>query len=72
MSMNGVMTKMMSRKFQLTIMLFVAGTALAFLRDSTLVEYTAFGSFLLSIYAGADVTDKKLNISGNHDSQPAG
>ena len=64
MSKDDVLTKVMSSKFQLTIMLFIAGTAVAFLRDSTLVEYTAFGSFLLSIYAGAEVTDKKLNISG--------
>lgn len=48
------------KKYTLALLLFVAGTALAFKVDATLGEYTAFAGVLLAIFGGADLVDKKV------------
>lgn len=49
------------KKWVLTLALFVVGTAIAFLREASLAEYTMFATLLLGTFGAADVTDKKLN-----------
>ena len=48
------------KKYTLALLLFVAGTALAFVMDSTLTEYTVFAGVLIGIFGTQDVMDKKV------------
>jgi hypothetical protein len=55
------MREMFRKKFALSILLWGAGTALAFIRDGTdLGEYTMFATLLLGVFGTQDVLDKKL------------
>ena len=49
------------KKFTLTLMVFVAGTVLAFTTGASLGAYTAFVTVVLAVFGTADVADKKLN-----------
>ena len=48
------------KKYTLAILLFIAGTALAFKTGAELGEYTVFAGTLLAIFGGADLVDKKV------------
>ena len=48
------------KKYTLTVLLFVAGTAQAFLFEWSAGEYTAYASLLLAIFGVADLADKKV------------
>ena len=48
------------KKYSLALMLFFAGTALAFYTHATLFEYTGFSAVLLAIFGTADLVDKKV------------
>lgn len=48
------------KKYTLTLLIFVTGTALAFYSGSGLGEYTAFATLLLSVFGAADLVDKKV------------
>lgn len=50
----------MRKKFSLVLLLWVAGTVLAFMSGATLGEYTVFSATLLSAFGVADLVDKKL------------
>lgn len=53
------------KKFTLTLLIYVAGTALAFHAGSGLGEYTAFATLLLGVFGSQDLVDKKMkNING--------
>ncbi len=48
------------KKYTLALLLFVAGTALAFYTHATLGAYTMFTGTLLAIFGTADLVDKKV------------
>ena len=48
------------KKYTLAILLFVAGTVLAFYTGATLGAYTMFAGTLLTIFGSADLVDKKV------------
>ena len=48
------------KKYTLTLLIFAAGTALAFVTDANLGQYTTFAGVLLTIFGGADLVDKKV------------
>lgn len=50
----------MRKKFTVTLLLFVAGTALAYVMKATLPEYTMFATLLLGTFGAADLVDKKM------------
>ncbi len=50
----------MRKKFTLTLLLYVSGTALAFQSGAGLGEYTAYAIMLLATFGAADLVDKKL------------
>ena len=55
----------MKKKFSLILLLWASGTTIAFVTSASLGEYTAFATLLGSLFAAADVADKKLN-GGNY------
>ncbi len=48
------------KKFTLTLLIFVGGTALAFHSGASLLEYTTFATILLAIFGTQDLVDKKV------------
>lgn len=48
------------KKYTLALMLFFAGTSLAFYTHATLGQYTAFAGILLGVFGGADLIDKHV------------
>lgn len=48
------------KKFTLTLLIWAAGTALAFQTTATLGAYSAFAAMLLAGFAAADLVDKKI------------
>lgn len=48
------------KKYTLTLLIFFAGSALAFISSSSLGEYTTFAGVLLAVFGGADLVDKKV------------
>ncbi len=48
------------KKYTLALLLFAAGTYLAWHTGATLTEYSMFASLLLGIFGAADVAEKKL------------
>lgn len=48
------------KKYALALMLFVAGTVLAFYTHATLTQYTFFAGTLLAIFGTADLIDNKV------------
>ena len=48
------------KKYSLALLLFFAGTGLAFYTHATLTEYTFFSGVLLAIFCTADLVDKKV------------
>lgn len=55
------------KKWVLTVGLFLVGSTIAFLTNSSLAEFTMFATLLLGTFGATDVTDKKLN-GGKYDS----
>ena len=53
-------TSKFRKKYTLALLLYVAGTALAFYTDATLTAYTFFAGTLLAIFGSADLIDKKV------------
>jgi len=51
------------KKYTLALLLFFAGTALAFYTSATLTEYTIFSGTILAIFGGADVLEKQVEAS---------
>ena len=47
------------KKYTLTLLLWVSGTALAFYTDATLLQYTAFATLLLTSFGVQDLVDKE-------------
>ena len=48
------------KKYTLALLLFAAGTLLAFTSSATLTEYTVFAGVLLAIFGTADVVGKTV------------
>ena len=48
------------KKYTLALLLWGAGTDLAFTVPTGLSEYTAFAALLLGVFGAADLVDKKL------------
>ena len=48
------------KKYTLALLIFVAGTVLAFVNKSSLGEYTGFATLLLGVFGAADLVDKKV------------
>ena len=48
------------KKYTLALLLYVAGTGLAFYTSATLTAYTVFAGTLLAIFGSADLVDKKV------------
>ena len=48
------------KKYTLALLLYVAGTALAFYTNASLGTYTVFAGTLLAIFGSADLVDKKV------------
>jgi len=48
------------KKYTLTLLIFAAGSALAFKLGSSLGEYTAFATLLLGVFGTQDLVDKKV------------
>ena len=48
------------KKYTLALLLFVAGSALAFQSGASLTEYTIFTATVLSIFGISDVADKQV------------
>ena len=48
------------KKYTLALLLFFAGTGLAFYTQASLTEYTVFSGVLLAIFGSADLVDKKV------------
>ena len=48
------------KKYTLTLLIFVIGSALAFQAGSSLGEYTAFSVMLLGVFGAQDLVDKKI------------
>ena len=46
------------KKYTLTILCWLAGSALAFYTDASLLQYTAFTTVLLSVFGASDLVDK--------------
>lgn len=46
------------KKYTLALLIFFAGTTLAFMGKASLGEYTVFTSVLLGIFGAADLVDK--------------
>lgn len=46
------------KKYSLAVMLFFAGTGLAFYTAATLTQYSFFAGTLLAIFGAADLVDK--------------
>ena len=54
------------KKYTLAMLMFIAGTTLAFVEGSTLLEYSTFCGVLLAIFGAADLVDKdKFRRNGN-------
>ena len=51
---------MFRKKFTLTLLLWVSGTALAFHTHADLGSYTAYATLLLAIFGASDLVDKKV------------
>ena len=49
------------KKYTLALMLYAAGTVMAFLFTWSAGEYTTFAALLLSIFGAADLVDKKVS-----------
>ncbi|MEE9158966.1 MAG: hypothetical protein V3U60_11330 [Gammaproteobacteria bacterium] len=48
------------KKYTLALLLYAAGTSLAFYTKADLGAYTLFAGTLLAIFGGADLVDKKV------------
>lgn len=48
------------KKYTLALLIFFAGTGLAFYTSATLTAYTIFAGTLLTIFGSADLVDKKV------------
>lgn len=48
------------KKYSLALLLFFAGTALAFYTSATLTQYSFFAGTLLAIFGAADLVDNKV------------
>ena len=48
------------KKYALTLLIWVSGTALAFTSSAALGEYTAFSVILLGVFGASDLVDKKV------------
>lgn len=48
------------KKYTLALLLYVAGTAQAFVNDWSATGYTAFAALLLGIFGAADLIDNKV------------
>lgn len=54
------------KKYTLAMLMFLAGTALAFITKATLGDYTLFCGTVLAIFGTADLVDKgKFRRNGN-------
>lgn len=53
------------KKYTLSLLIWAAGTALAFIGKASLGEYTAFTGVLLTIFGSADLVDKKVTNRGS-------
>ena len=57
------------KKYTLTLLIFVAGSALAIYTKASLTDYTWFAGTLLAIFGTQDLTDKgafeRLRQAGN-------
>jgi len=49
------------KKYTLTLLIFVVGSALALKAGSSLGEYTAFSVMLLGVFGAQDLVDKKIS-----------
>jgi hypothetical protein len=48
------------KKYTLTLLIFVFGSALSWKLGSSLGEYTAFATLLLGVFGTQDLVDKKV------------
>lgn len=48
------------KKYTLTLLIFAAGTTLAFVQGESLGAYTAFATLILGVFGAADLVDKKV------------
>ena len=48
------------KKYTLALLIFAAGTTIAFVNQSSLGEYTGFATLILGVFGAADLVDKKV------------